>query len=467
MTPVLRVSTSGTDSDFDVKLIDVYPNNYRDPQAAGGRRGRRGAPGVVPMAGYQQLVRGEPFRGKFRNSRLKPEPFRPGQPAKIEFAMPDVLHTFLPGHRIMVQIQSSWFPLTDRNPQKFLDIPAAKASDFKKALERVYRGGCGRQPAGRARDRVAGGGPRMDSIAVCMMAAGAGALIAWMLTRAPELRGWRLSQMILVAGGFAAAGWLLRQTHGNPDMGAGIILILIIVLTAFLLAPNLAFYVGAGLSDFLDPQDWTPAEEEIALRPIRRLIDNDRFYQALGDLEALLKRHKPTYEALMLHAKLLHHFGRWDDTAGALLKAIPLSHTTAQQLTVMELLAALGDRLSGTPEAAVPGTRRRRLQHELVLFQAGAADRLLHKAIPPGDYEVEEIIQGRQRWLKLAGENWGNAEGCWEAAREIEAATVPPHKQGCFWQIGRMHQAITTVFKASRACRPRRKPANCSRKPAV
>ena len=140
VTPALLISTSGTDSDFDVKLIDVYPNNYRDPQAAAAR-GRRAAPGVAPMAGYQQLVRGEPFRGKFRNSRSKPEPFKPGQPAKIQFAMPDVMHTFLPGHRIMVQIQSSWFPLTDRNPQTFEDIPAARASDFKTAVERVYRGG--------------------------------------------------------------------------------------------------------------------------------------------------------------------------------------------------------------------------------------------------------------------------------------------------------------------------------------
>jgi len=177
------------------------------------------------------------------------------------------------------------------------------------------------------------------------------------------------------------------------------------------------------------------------------LIDNDRFYQELGDLEALLQRHKPTYEAQILHAKLLHHFGRWDDAAAALLEAVPLSHTTGQQLAVMELLAVLEDRFPGAPEAAVPGTRRRRLQHELVLFQAGAADRSLHKAIPPGDYEVEEIIQGRQRWLKLAGENWGNAEGCWEAAREIPAATVAPPKQGFFWQIGRMHQAISNVIK--------------------
>ena len=139
VSPVLRVSTSGTDSDFVVKLIDVYPNDYRDPAPAAG--GRRTPPGAVPMGGYEQLVRGEPFRGKFRNSKSQPEPFQPGQPAKIQFAMPDVMHTFLPGHRIMVQIQSSWFPLTDRNPQQFLDIPSAKPADFQKAVERVYRGG--------------------------------------------------------------------------------------------------------------------------------------------------------------------------------------------------------------------------------------------------------------------------------------------------------------------------------------
>jgi putative CocE/NonD family hydrolase len=132
ITPVLKVATSGTDSDFVVKLIDVYPNDYPDPEPN---------PAMIYMAGYQQLVRGEPFRGKFRNSLQKPEPFTPGQMEKIEFAMPDIYHTFRPGHRIMVQIQSSWFPLTDRNPQKFMDIPKAKASDFQKAVERVFRGG--------------------------------------------------------------------------------------------------------------------------------------------------------------------------------------------------------------------------------------------------------------------------------------------------------------------------------------
>ncbi len=126
--PVLQVSTSGTDSDFVVKLIDVYPNDYPDS-------------GSVHMGGYQQMVRGEPFRGKFRNGMDRPEPFIPGKPAKIDFSMPDICHVFRTGHRIMVQIQSSWFPLTDRNPQVFLDIPAAKASDFQKATERIYRGG--------------------------------------------------------------------------------------------------------------------------------------------------------------------------------------------------------------------------------------------------------------------------------------------------------------------------------------
>jgi len=132
ITPSLLVSTTGTDSDFDVKLIDVYPNDYPDPDPN---------PTKVHMGGYQRLVRGEPFRGKFRKSFEKPEPFVPGERTRIEFVMPDVCHTFRAGHRIMVQIQSSWFPLTDRNPQQFLDIPSAKASDFKKATERVYRGG--------------------------------------------------------------------------------------------------------------------------------------------------------------------------------------------------------------------------------------------------------------------------------------------------------------------------------------
>ena len=93
------------------------------------------------MGGYQQLIRGEPFRGKFRKSFEKPVPFQPGVPDRITFQLPDIAHTWRPGHRIMVQVQSSWFPLTDRNPQKFMEIPKALSADFTKATERVYFGG--------------------------------------------------------------------------------------------------------------------------------------------------------------------------------------------------------------------------------------------------------------------------------------------------------------------------------------
>ncbi|MGA3026280.1 MAG: CocE/NonD family hydrolase [Bryobacteraceae bacterium] len=129
VSPSLHVSTSGTDSDFVVKLIDVYPADAPNPEPN---------PTGVVMAGYQQLVRGEVMRGKFRASFTKPEPFTPGQVTKIEYVMPDVNHTFRRGHRIMVQIQSTWFPLVDRNPQQFLDIYTAKPSDFQKTTERVY-----------------------------------------------------------------------------------------------------------------------------------------------------------------------------------------------------------------------------------------------------------------------------------------------------------------------------------------
>jgi uncharacterized protein len=139
----LFVSTSGTDSDFVVKLVDVYPNDAPDPgerdedkEAPDARRG----PTYTRMGGYEQLVRGEPMRGKFRNSFEKPEPFEPGVPAKVEFVLPDVFHTWKRGHRLMVQVQSTWFPLVNLNPQKFTNINAASEGDFHKATERVYRG---------------------------------------------------------------------------------------------------------------------------------------------------------------------------------------------------------------------------------------------------------------------------------------------------------------------------------------
>jgi putative CocE/NonD family hydrolase len=143
ITPHLFVSTSGTDSDWDVKLIDVYPNDYPDSRFDEPKPDRATprtdvGPPPFTMAGYQQLVRGEPFRGKFRHSFEKPEPFTPGKVEEVNFHMQDVNHTFRRGHRIMVQVQSSWFPLTDRNPQTFVNIPYAKPSDFVKATERVY-----------------------------------------------------------------------------------------------------------------------------------------------------------------------------------------------------------------------------------------------------------------------------------------------------------------------------------------
>jgi putative CocE/NonD family hydrolase len=138
LSPKLHVSTSGTDSDFVVKLIDVYPADYdaseqtplpKDVQMPTER-----------MGGYEQLVRGEPVRAKFRNSATwdKPEAMVPNQVTPLNFEMQDVNHTFRRGHRIMVQIQSSWFPLIDLNPQTFVDTAAAKKSDFVKATQRVY-----------------------------------------------------------------------------------------------------------------------------------------------------------------------------------------------------------------------------------------------------------------------------------------------------------------------------------------
>jgi putative CocE/NonD family hydrolase len=126
----LQVSTTGTDSDWVVKLIDVYPDDFPELEPR---------PKDVLMGGYQQLVRGECFRGKFRKSFERPEPFTPGKVEKMEYVMPDVFHTFRKGHRIMVQVQSSWFPLVDRNPQTFCDIYRARPEDFRKATQRVYR----------------------------------------------------------------------------------------------------------------------------------------------------------------------------------------------------------------------------------------------------------------------------------------------------------------------------------------
>jgi putative CocE/NonD family hydrolase len=140
ISPKLKIASSGTDSDFDVKLIDVYPENYPDPDDASSGRPHKRVLDAPPlrMGGYQQLLRGEPMRAKFRDSWEKPEALTPGKLTDVDFTMPDLFHTFRAGHRIMVQVQSSWFPLTDRNPQTFTDIPSAKPEQFVKATEQVF-----------------------------------------------------------------------------------------------------------------------------------------------------------------------------------------------------------------------------------------------------------------------------------------------------------------------------------------
>jgi putative CocE/NonD family hydrolase len=123
----LLVSISKTDADFVVKLIDVLPEKTpRNPVTR------------YPMGGYQMLMRGDIMRGRYRNSFEKPEAFVPGKPTQVKFTLPDVAHTFKKGHRIMVQVQSSWFPLADRNPQQFVDIYQAKDSDFVKETINIY-----------------------------------------------------------------------------------------------------------------------------------------------------------------------------------------------------------------------------------------------------------------------------------------------------------------------------------------
>ena len=121
----LFVSTTGTDADYVVKLIDVYPEDIPDFNGK-------------TMSGYEMLVRGEIMRGKYRNSFDKPEPMSPGKVENVNYVMPDIAHTFKKGHRIMIQIQNSWFPLADRNPQKFMNIYEATSADFQKATHRIF-----------------------------------------------------------------------------------------------------------------------------------------------------------------------------------------------------------------------------------------------------------------------------------------------------------------------------------------
>ncbi len=132
VSPSLFFSTTGTDADVIVKLIDVYPNDAPDPSPN---------PAGVHMGGYQMMVRGDVFRARFRESYSAPKPFTANKAEKVEWKLPDVNHSFRKGHRIMVQVQSSWFPLVDRNPQKYVpNINEAREADFQKATHRIHRG---------------------------------------------------------------------------------------------------------------------------------------------------------------------------------------------------------------------------------------------------------------------------------------------------------------------------------------
>ncbi len=133
----LMVSISTTDADFVVKLIDVFPDDFKYDEAISGKGNGK----EYIMEGYQMLVRGEIMRGKFRNSFEKPEPFVPNKITPVKYTLPDIAHTFKKGHKLMVQIQSSWFPIADRNPQKFIDIYNCTDSDFQKATIKIYHDG--------------------------------------------------------------------------------------------------------------------------------------------------------------------------------------------------------------------------------------------------------------------------------------------------------------------------------------
>jgi predicted acyl esterase len=126
----LHVSTTGSAADWVVKLVDVYPPSVEESEHT---------PEGVELDNYHQMVRSEVIRGRFRNSYEKPEPFEPGKITYVDLPLQDVYHTFKKGHRIQIQIQSTWFPLIDINPQSYVDnIFEANPSDFTKQTHRVY-----------------------------------------------------------------------------------------------------------------------------------------------------------------------------------------------------------------------------------------------------------------------------------------------------------------------------------------
>ncbi len=137
ITADLHCSISTTDADFVVKIIDVFPDSLSFQRVD--IYAEKDAEKIIPLGGYQMLVRGEIFRGRFRKSFEKPDAFQPGKNENVRFTLPDVAHTFKKGHRLMIQIQSSWFPLSDRNPQKFVNIYTCGDGDYQKSAIRIFR----------------------------------------------------------------------------------------------------------------------------------------------------------------------------------------------------------------------------------------------------------------------------------------------------------------------------------------
>ena len=130
----LKVAISTTDADFVVKVIDVFPDGFKYDTLFDGK----GNDSDYLMDSYEMLVRGEIMRGRYRNSFEKPEAFEPNKVTTVKFELPDIAHTFKKGHRLMIQVQSSWFPLADRNPQQFVDIYHCDDKDFIKSEIKIY-----------------------------------------------------------------------------------------------------------------------------------------------------------------------------------------------------------------------------------------------------------------------------------------------------------------------------------------
>ena len=300
----------------------------------------------------------------------------------------------------------------------------------------------------------------MISILMSILAAALGFSIALFLSRAPELRPLRLSQLIFVPLAMVLAVHLLPNPHGRyvaADVQNFIPYVGVAGFVALLLSPNIAHYCGLAFTNLVDPHDWKPSEEEIELRPVQRLIDREKHAEALALLDSLLKSQKPTYEALLLKTRLLYHFQNVPETLDTLLRMLSLSKSTAQRVAVMEgIMAIAAQRPPAIPcpptaQAGGQPARRMRTQHELLLTPVGATNLSVHSEIPPGVYEVETIILGGQPWLQLVGETWGTYGMCWEAVQCPEAQpeiAAGPNHPFLAW-IARMHRKIGYALSGS------------------